>query len=634
MDSQAWAFLFTAKWRTFNVYREVYNYVIISLIIVGNLLTLIALVRCRHLHVQRNWLIGSLCLADIMVAVTCAVTMFLTGRDVWDLRVTAMNVAFFISFFHVLIIAADRFIAITVPLRYFTIVTKRSIIVMIAIAWLVPALVLIPVYEVTSLQGQMTNGRYYVNLAHRVVNIIMSILLIGTIVVLYGKILKETRSHVRRINMVKPITNTELCETQWTSQTRVQRASNQETLQTRNQGISKEEVPQARNQKTSNQEMPGASNQELPKQEMPDTINQATSNQETKGTRKQGTSNQVVPGARNQRTSNQVTPGVRNQGTSNQVAPGARKQIISNQVTPGARNQRTSNQGAPQASKKGTRLILTLVITMRRLVRCRHLHVQRNWLIGSLCLADIMVAVTSMMYGYLYENDVWDWRVTAMNVAFFISFFHVIIIAADRFIAITVPLRYFTIVTKRSIVMMIAIAWILPALVLIPLYEVTLLQGQMTNGRYYVHYTHHVVSIVSSMLLITIAALYGKILKETRSHVRKINNMVQPMNNTERSETQARKRGISNQDTPPSLNQGTSNQNMPHNSNQGTSNQEAPRARHQETHNQRAPPDMKKGTRLILTLLLSVNILVYSIFSYSFRRAYKELLCCLCSRTK
>ena len=354
MDSQAWAFLFTAKWRTFNVYWEVFNYVIISLIIVGNVLTLITLVRCRHLHVQRNWLIGSLCLADIMVAVTCTVTMLLTGSAVWDLRVTAMNVAFFISFFHVIIIAADRFIAITVPLRYFTIVTKRSIIVMIAIAWLVPALVLTTLYEVASLQGQMPNGRYYVNLAHQAVNIIMSILLIGTIVVLYGKILKETRSHVRRINMVKPITNTELCETQWTSETRTQRASNQKTLQTRNQGISKEEAPQAGNQKTSNQDMPGASNQELLKLEMPDTINQATSNQETKGTRKQGTSNQVVPGARNQRTSNQVTPEARNQKTSNQVAPGPMNQII-------------SNQGTPQTSKKGTRLILTLVITMSTL---------------------------------------------------------------------------------------------------------------------------------------------------------------------------------------------------------------------------------------------------------------------------
>ena len=327
MDSQALAFLFTAKWRTFNVYWEVFNYVIISLIIAGNLLTLIALVRCRHLHVQRNWLIGSLCLADIMVAVTCTVNMSLTGDAVWDLRVTVMNVAFFISFFHVIIIAADRFIAITLPLRYFAIVTKRSIIVMIAIAWLVPALVLIPLYEVTSLQGQMPNGRYYVHLANHVVNIIMSILLIGTIVVLYGKILKETRSHVRRINMVKPITNTELCETQWTSETRVQRASNQETLQTRNQGISKEEEPQARNPKTSNQEMPGASNQELPKQEIPQTKNQATSTQETKVTW--------------------------NQGTSNQVALGA--------------NQEISNKGAPQASKKGTRLILTLVITMSTL---------------------------------------------------------------------------------------------------------------------------------------------------------------------------------------------------------------------------------------------------------------------------
>ena len=380
MDSQALAFIFTAKWRTFNVYWEVFNYVIISLIIAGNLLTLIALVRCRHLHVQRNWLIGSLCLADIMVAVTCAVSMSLTGDVVWDLRVTVMNVAFFISFFHVIIIAADRFIAITLPLRYFAIVTKISIIVMIAIAWLVPALVLIPLYEVTSLQGQMPNGRYYVHLANHVVNIIMSILLIGTIVVLYGKILKETRSHVRRINMVKPITNTELCETQWTSQTRVQRASNQETLQTRNQGISREEEPQARNQKTSNQEMPGASNQELPNQEIPQTKNQATSTQETKVTWKQGTSNQVAPGVRNQGTSNQVAPGARNQGTSNQVAPGARNQITSNQlapgvrnqgtsnqVAPGARNQGISNQGAPQASKKGTRMILTLVITMSTL---------------------------------------------------------------------------------------------------------------------------------------------------------------------------------------------------------------------------------------------------------------------------
>ena len=520
MDSQAWAFLFTAKWRTFNVYRDVYNYVLISLIIVGNLLTLIALVRCRHLHVQRNWLIGSLCLADIVVAVTCAVTTLLTGRDVWDLRVTAMNVAFFISLFHVIIIAADRFIAITVPLRYFTIVTKRSIIMMIVIAWLVPALVLIPVYEVTSLQGQMTNGRYYVHLANHVVNIIMSILLIGTIVVLYGKILKETRSHVRRINMVKPITNTELCETKWTSETRTQRASNQETLQTRNQGISKEEEPQARNQKTSNQEMPGASNQGLPNQEIPQTKNQATSTQETKVTWKQGTSNQVAPGARNQITSNQVAPGVRNQGTSNQVAPGARNQGTSNQVAPGARNQITSNQVAPGA---------------------------RN-------------------------------QITSNQVA--------------------------------------------PGV-----------RNQITSNQ---------------------------VAPGARNQI--TSNQVAPG---------ARNQITSNQVAPGVRNQITSNQVAPGTRNQITSNQVTPGARNQGISKQGAPQASKKGTRLILTLVITistfnapyaivsyfllfgnltpetsyyfaaiafqfllansaVNILVYAVFSCSFRKAYKELMCCLC----
>ena len=122
--------------------------IIISAVL-GNALVIISVVRHRKLRIITNYYVVSLALADLLVAL-CAMTfnasVELTGTwlfgyvmcDVWNSLDVYFSTA---SILHLCCISVDRYYAIVRPLEYPLTMTHRTVCIMIANVWVLPALI-------------------------------------------------------------------------------------------------------------------------------------------------------------------------------------------------------------------------------------------------------------------------------------------------------------------------------------------------------------------------------------------------------------------------------------------------------------------------------------------------------------
>ena len=183
---------------------DIYHIIVLILIegflLVGNIITLVVLKRYRELHHQKNMFIASLSVADLAVGL-CGLTSAgidiaqRTGADYFWNRTYVVSLCIMISFCHVICIALDRFIAVVKPLHYPSLMTKRTIYLMIMASWIFPIISMIPLYEYTAAHGNIDD----IEIVYSKVTVIFCFIVIGVIWPLYGKVLFETRSQVRKI---------------------------------------------------------------------------------------------------------------------------------------------------------------------------------------------------------------------------------------------------------------------------------------------------------------------------------------------------------------------------------------------------------------------------------------------------
>ncbi|XP_049779597.1 octopamine receptor beta-3R-like [Schistocerca cancellata] len=123
---------------------------IIVAAVLGNALVIISVIRHRKLRIITNYYVVSLALADLLVAL-CAMTfnasVELTGGtwlfgyfmcDVWNSLDVYFSTA---SILHLCCISVDRYYAIVRPLEYPVTMTQRTVGLMLANVWLLPALI-------------------------------------------------------------------------------------------------------------------------------------------------------------------------------------------------------------------------------------------------------------------------------------------------------------------------------------------------------------------------------------------------------------------------------------------------------------------------------------------------------------
>lgn len=124
---------------------DVAIYVVIAIIIVinaiGNMLIIFTYQRESILRVPANTYIVSLACADlfyVILAPLCLVVSYTTDISqyttcLWSLTLLMIN--FPVSIFHLLLIAVDRYTAVTKPLRYFVIMSELRVNVYLFLAW-------------------------------------------------------------------------------------------------------------------------------------------------------------------------------------------------------------------------------------------------------------------------------------------------------------------------------------------------------------------------------------------------------------------------------------------------------------------------------------------------------------------
>ena len=193
-------------WTSFSVVFFILTFTLILWIIIGNSAIIVVLVKHRNLHCRKNALIGSLAVSDFCVGIYDGVDLMLHyfGYSRRLSNSTVLNYGSVllisngtVSFLHLLAIGLDRYIAITKPLHYRSLITNRVIVVVITLCWLIPYCILCPVY-VMNMEDSQQNMQQF-SLVHNTMVVATYVAIALILLVFYVTILCIARTHSNRV---------------------------------------------------------------------------------------------------------------------------------------------------------------------------------------------------------------------------------------------------------------------------------------------------------------------------------------------------------------------------------------------------------------------------------------------------
>ena len=112
--------------------------------ILGNALVMYFIITKTRLHVTTNWFVLSLALADLFVGLTYFPLLFISSFfqelpiDHTGLWFKLSHTFLYSSSSNLCALTADRFLAITMPLKYTAFMTRKRLIIALASAWIAP----------------------------------------------------------------------------------------------------------------------------------------------------------------------------------------------------------------------------------------------------------------------------------------------------------------------------------------------------------------------------------------------------------------------------------------------------------------------------------------------------------------
>ncbi len=196
--------------------------ILVALAVVGNILTIAAVVKFRHLWERHCVLITSLAVADALAGVAWGIALVNAVHPLWcffalDLMLISFPTAS--SHLHVLLMAIDRLIAIKFPFRYLTWMSERCIKISIACVWIfafVYALTFLPwALRDTPSKSCSEDGPLTVYVVS--MQFITYMVIACSIIIIYSHINRVAKLHINRINTGNPTMEANIMETHTSS---------------------------------------------------------------------------------------------------------------------------------------------------------------------------------------------------------------------------------------------------------------------------------------------------------------------------------------------------------------------------------------------------------------------------------
>ncbi len=195
------------------------NHIILSLLMMltlsGNLLTLAAFLKFKKLRIRRYLLIASLAVADALVGVSWGaflLTSLLPRQCSSALSVILTQMAITISttasFLHVLLMAMDRFVAVTFPFKHSEYMSTRRLLAMVTTVWIAGfAWALAPLSWILEHKGKFGDCDYLPspNPYFGTVGAITYLLTVIVVIANYTSIWRAAKRQKVRINIVSHI---------------------------------------------------------------------------------------------------------------------------------------------------------------------------------------------------------------------------------------------------------------------------------------------------------------------------------------------------------------------------------------------------------------------------------------------
>ncbi len=193
-------------WKTFDLVHATILGILVAIAIVGNTLTIAAVVKFRHLREHHYMLIVSLAVADALVGVAWGIYTVTVFYPLWCfIALDAMIITFptAVSHLHVLLMAVDRFFAIRFPFRYLSWISDRCIKIFIAIVWVVAFAYVLTFLSVTSRDTQNMGCRRDGSMSVYVVStqFVIYLLVVCSIVMIYTHINRVATEQVNKRNI-------------------------------------------------------------------------------------------------------------------------------------------------------------------------------------------------------------------------------------------------------------------------------------------------------------------------------------------------------------------------------------------------------------------------------------------------
>lgn len=186
------------------LYLKIGLIIIMTMAVFGNAMVVYFITTRRRLRTKTNFMVVSLALSDLFVGLAIIPSYLACMYVKCDNNLSKLfyDGFLFVSVCNLCCITFDRFLAVTRPLRYHAKMTKRKVLVMIALSWIVPSLVsLAPVgwqYTDTGLEAVTRNNKIFYTLQVVVFMFFPCLIMLVAYAVIFNIAWKQTK-HINRV---------------------------------------------------------------------------------------------------------------------------------------------------------------------------------------------------------------------------------------------------------------------------------------------------------------------------------------------------------------------------------------------------------------------------------------------------